>query len=91
MSANWIAFADRFPPQDAALDDPSVTTTRKVLVTNNLTARDRMGRMSHVWLAFPVGAVDDHDGVVAYDDGDRKIRNLTHWLDAIPRDAGSAS
>jgi len=77
----WIAFADRAPPEDAAIDNPSVKSWRSVLVTNNLNARDRMGRMSHVWYASPI-----HSALgswVTYDEADRKIVGLTHWFDPL--------
>lgn len=93
----WISFADQEPPQSAALDDPSVTTPDRVLVTNNINARDRMGRMSHLWLASPhkTDSADSFTGWVAYDEADRCIQNLTHWLPvfknpiAIPADPGA--
>jgi hypothetical protein len=72
----WIAFADGWPNESAALDDPSVKTTDRVLVTNSLHSRDRMGRMSHVWLLSPIQA----DGeVVGFTESDRKVHALTHW------------
>lgn len=39
-----------------------------------------MGRMSHVWLATPIQSAPG-EGIVAFDDGDRLIEGLTHWLD----------
>lgn len=74
----WISFADAWPPESAALDDPSVTTTDSVLVTNNIKARDRMGRKSHVWLLSPIKSRDGE--VVGFTDGDRKVHSLTHWM-----------
>lgn len=76
--SKWIAFADQAPPTAAALDDPSVVTTNRVLVTNNLNAKDRMGRMSHVWFAAPIRG---KDGWCTFDEADRKIIGLTHWMD----------
>jgi hypothetical protein len=76
----WVAFADREPPKDRAVNgiDPNAMIPRTVLVTNNLHAADATGRMSHVWFAMPHKG---HDGWVAFDGGDTKIRHLTHWLD----------
>lgn len=77
----WIAFADRWPNESAALDDPSVKTTDTVLVTNNLHSRDRMGRMSHVWLLSPIRA----DGeVVGFTEANWKVHGLTHWQSFTP-------
>ncbi|WLG49147.1 hypothetical protein [Pseudomonas sp. FP1742] len=83
MNPTWIAFAERWPAQNAALDDQSVKTTPRVLVTNNLDARDRMGRMSHVWYAAPMksSAPDVTGPVIAFDEGERKIHGLTHWFE----------
>lgn len=73
----WVAFSERWPPKSAALDDPSVMTTDRVLVTNNIDARDRMGRMSHVWWATPIQSKNE---IVAFTENDWKIYGLTHWL-----------
>ena len=83
MKPRWIAFAERWPAVNAALDDKSVKTTPRVLVTNNLEARDRMGRMSHIWLAAPFKPSDTkrHGCVVGFDESDRMIQELTHWLE----------
>jgi len=78
----WIPFKDKMPPEDGALDNPDVKAARTVLVTNNLSARDRMGRMSHVWFAMPLKSTDG--SIVAYDTDGRKIHGLTHWLDPMP-------
>lgn len=77
--SEWIAFKDRWPPSSKALDDPKVKTVDTVLVTNNVTARDRMGRMSHVWLAMPI---KEGQNAVAFTDGGAKLHDLTHWKDA---------
>lgn len=73
ISARWIAFADALPPiQDNGRGD---TLRRKVLVTNNINARDAFGDPSHVWLGNP-----EHDkkhGWFVYDGG----MFLTHWAD----------
>jgi hypothetical protein len=83
MKPTWIAFADRWPAENAALDNPSVKTTPRVLVTNNLEARDRMGRMSHIWYAAPMrsSSPDITGPVIAFDEGDRTIHGLTQWLE----------
>jgi hypothetical protein len=80
MSA-WIAFADRDPPEDARLDDPSVTFHRRVLVTNNFMARNSAGRMSHVWYVMPIQSEDG--SWTAFDEADRQIHDLTYWIDPL--------
>lgn len=79
----WVAFSERWPEKVCASDNPEIKCFPKVLVTNNLAARDRMGQMSHIWLAVPFEASNPHltGAVVAFDEGDRRIENLTHWLD----------
>lgn len=83
MKPRWIAFAERWPVQVEALDDQNIKTTPKVLVTNNLKARNRMGQMCHVWLASPMmsSAPEQTGDVIAFDEGDRIIHCLTHWLE----------
>lgn len=86
-SNGWIPFAERWPEKSPALDDPSVLTMDAVLVTNNLSALDRMGRMSHVWYAAPMESSNGE--IVAFDEADRKIRGLTHWRDAGTKPLGA--
>lgn len=83
MKPRWIAFAERWPDQVAALDDKNIKTVPRVLVTNNLAARNRMGQMSHVWLASPMmsSAPEQTGNVIAFDEGDRCLHDLTHWLE----------
>lgn len=85
----WKSFSVEKPPEDAALDDPSCKTTRVVLVTNNLKARNRMGQMSHLWLARPIKGSDGE--WCAYTDGDQKIHALTHWFDPFGAPADAVS
>lgn len=80
MSKRWISFDAQEPPVDTALDDPSVAVPRRVLVTNNIKARNRMGQMSHVWLARPQKQGKEW---VALDDNARCIEFLTHWFDPL--------
>ncbi len=82
---NWVSFADRLPPVTPDARDPSLQAPVRVFVTNNLAARDAMGRMSHVWFATPVGQKDG--SFIAYDeDSSAPITDLTHWFD--PRISG---
>lgn len=62
---------------------------RKLLVTNNLEARDAYGEMSHLWLVNLLQH-DDELGFLAYTDGDTRIENLTHWRYALPPDLPAA-
>lgn len=81
FGGGWISFDDEWPPESPALDDPNVKTRDRVLVTNALRARDRMGRMSHVWLGVPQKAGDE---VICFSDADRRIYGLTHWKPINP-------
>ncbi|KQO23464.1 hypothetical protein [Acidovorax sp. Leaf78] len=74
----WFSFKDKKPPLSAAIDDKKVKTADRVLATNNIGARDRMGRMSHVWFAAPIKSGQDW---CVFDESDRKIEFLTHWFD----------
>ena len=57
---------------------------RKVLVTNNIDARDAHGQMSHVWIVILVQK-DEQRGFVAMDDsGWRMIESLSHYAE-IPQ------
>lgn len=55
--------------------------TGKVLVTNNLAARDANGDMSHVWIAAPMVSSEPESAgeIVSFDDDFVKLRGLTHW------------
>jgi len=53
---------------------------RKVLVTNNLKARDAFGQMSHIWISILVQK--EGDQFVSMDDaGWRKIESLSHYAE----------
>ena len=62
----------------------------RVLVTNNMAAKSRFGEMSHIWILFPFQCESDYEfgGVntgyagewIGFDDADRRIRNITHWM-----------
>lgn len=52
---------------------------RKVLVTNNVDARDAHGRMSHVWV---VGLVQkDGREFIAFDDHMQRLWGLSHYAE----------
>lgn len=58
---------------------------RKVLVTNNLEARDAHGQMSHVWVASLVQE-DDGNDYITFTDSAQKIWGLTHYAE-LPTNA----
>ena len=71
--ARWIEFSKQRPP---ILDNGrGVKLYQKVLVTNNIDARDAFGNPSHVWLGQP--HKDKKTGWSLYDGG----MYLTHWMD----------
>lgn len=73
IKPRWIAFDDALPPlQDNGRGD---VLRRKVLVTNNVNARDAFGDPSHVWIGNPQNSVDE--GWHVYGGG----KFLTHWMD----------
>lgn len=90
----WISFSDQMPTPAYDRANPG-PTHGYILVTNNISARNRWGRMSHVWL---VSMVHTHDkpnvlgGRTLAEAGeitafaqpwDMAIRGLTHWRPAI--------
>jgi len=70
----WIALKDEMPEEGRG----------KLLVTNNIEARNALDEKSHIWL---VDMVHECDGVMlerygrfmAYDQSDRVIHDLTHF------------
>ena len=50
-----------------------------VIVTNNINAKNAFGKMSHVWLTCHAIESREGDGIVTFDDFDRKIIGLTHY------------
>lgn len=97
-SDDWIAFADQRPePQyDSEREGP---THPSILVTNNLSARNRWGQMSHLWLVSMVHYHDERPHILGgrvlaelgeitafAQPGDMPLRNLTHWRPAVPEE-----
>jgi len=60
--------------------DPDNLPKRKMLLTNNLKARDAFGQMSHVWIGTPFKADNpERDGaIVTFDEDMVRVSNLTH-------------
>lgn len=54
---------------------------RRVLVTNNINARDAHGDMSHVWIGFVIRSSDPqkYGKFITFDSGDMRICDLTHY------------
>lgn len=84
MSA-WRSFETDPPPQ-----------FRKVIVTNNLKARDAHGQMSHVWVGLPQvssGPTDSFPRIpekgswMMFTDSYDTVQYLTHWCE-IPYPEG---
>ena len=92
----WIAFSDRMPEPAHDPKNPGQPTHGYILVTNNLEARNRWGKMSHVWL---VSMVHIHEQEIVFGGmemaaageitafaephGNRSLRGLTHWRPAV--------
>lgn len=68
----WTAFADALPPTKS--NGRGDTCCQRVLVTNNMAARDAFGDPSHIWYGSPMR---DAEGWRVYEGG----RFLTHWMD----------
>ena len=56
---------------------------RRVMVTNNLNARDADGGMSHVWIGFIIKSAEPkkYGKFVTFDEADRKICDITHYCE----------
>ena len=52
----------------------------KVIVTNNINARDANGQMSHIWIVSSVQKTSDNE-FIAFTDGDRRISSITHFCE----------
>lgn len=90
VAVSWIPFTERMPPPKSGF----------LLVTNNIDARDALGKSSHVWL---VSRVHTHENgpeiwnghtlaeqreITAYAEPIwLLLRNLTHWRWALPEEA----
>lgn len=60
----------------------TVEIKRKVLVTNNIKARDAHGQMSHVWVVSLVQKDSDRRyGFISFDDRHCRVLNLTHYAE----------
>ena len=56
---------------------------RRVLVTNNISARDAHGDMSHVWIGFIIKSdkPKERGKFITFTDGDFMICNITHYCE----------
>ena len=50
-----------------------------VIVTNNLNAEQKDGRMSHVWLVNFLCYEENPARISSFGDDGSRIDNLTHW------------
>lgn len=59
---------------------------KRVLVTNNINARDAKGRMSHVWIGIVIKSSepDKYGKFTTFTDCDQRILDLTHYCE-IPQ------
>ena len=70
----WIPVSERLPEPNAG----------KFLVTNNISARDANGNMSHLWLVTMIHQSEKF-GYYAFDDYDNRVpQNITHWMPLPP-------
>lgn len=78
----WISVDDRPPNENRG----------RVLVTNNIKARDAYGGMSHIWIVFPIlsSEPEKYGKWTAFDEGDHRICNITHWMPLPTGDGYSA-
>jgi hypothetical protein len=70
-AGRWVSVKDRLPEDHCP----------PLLVTNNMSARNAFGHMSHVWIADMLHEDRDCPGEVCALVGDnlRKIWGVTHW------------
>jgi len=52
---------------------------KHLIVTNNISATNAHGEMSHVWLTTFWCESEKYDCITTFDEGDRQILGLTHW------------
>ncbi len=96
VAGGWIAFAERMPEPRYDRKHPDQPTHGMILVTNNLEARNRWDKASHVWLTSMVYVHDRAevvDGLTLAEDGEitayhepcggGPVRGLTHWRPAV--------
>ena len=68
------------PPEFTSFEEALPEVNKWLIVTNNINAVDAHGEMSHVWLTtFYTKGSREGEGLVTFDEGNRKIIGLTHW------------
>ena len=73
------------PEEFTSFEKQEPEKNKHLIVTNNLTAKNAHGEMSHVWLTalFSINKTETGiifgDGIVTFDDANRRIIGLTHW------------
>lgn len=74
-AGGWVKCSERLPEEHSG----------KILVTNNLEARDAFGHMSHIWLVQMIHDGGEEFGWFAFDDYDNRApQNITHWMPLPP-------
>lgn len=68
------------------LNLPDPAKLGPLLVTNNLTARNAFGQMSHIWLCkYSLHWGNESEGVCMFNDVDQRLpQGLTHYRRALP-------
>lgn len=68
------------PEEFTSFEDSKPAEHKHLIVTNNLHAKDAHGEMSRVWLTtFWTEGSRHGEGLVSFDEANRKILRLTHW------------
>lgn len=68
------------PKEFTKFEDKKPAQHKWIVVTNNINAKNAHGEMSHVWMTtFYTEGSKKGEGLVMFDDFDRKVINLTHW------------
>lgn len=71
----WISVENELPVSDG----------RKLLVTNNIKARNSHGEMSHFWLVTMIHGSREA-GFSSFDECDNRLHRITHWRYALPKE-----
>ncbi|WKV32774.1 hypothetical protein R21Y_13 [Vibrio phage vB_VhaS_R21Y] len=68
------------PSEFKSFDEETPEQHKHIIVTNNLSARDALGEMSHVWLTTATRKSEHkHEGRIAFISSMQIVTNLTHW------------
>ena len=70
------------PEEFTSFKDSQPKKNKHLIVTNNIKAKNAHGEMSHVWLTTfwcEASSESPNEGIVSFDDADRRLLNLSHW------------